>query len=285
MMRRILFFNYCQFLLLCWILFACSVTYQESKAIKEGKDPNFKIHVNTDLSFPLFNRKTEVFGIDVYAMAEVDDSKLLHVTNVLAQYLDNDEDGFPDNQTVLDCMVKSNACMIVWADEKGLRRLEPPEDRICQDVGNNETNPYFVRNGRKGDFDASLEEVLHLMTNAGYAKAYPKIFGEYSGSAFAKAMDTARGGHFKKIPRSYPQSAWYKYRDKTCSYDCQIAEYQYWVISSILGAQEFRSDEIHHEWILNTKELVMHNDSLAFEIVSDPIYKLPKILPDGSYRQ
>jgi len=34
-----------------------------------------------------------VFGIDIYAVADVTDAKLLHTANVMALYLDNDEDG------------------------------------------------------------------------------------------------------------------------------------------------------------------------------------------------
>ena len=55
-----------------------------------------------------------------------------------------------------------------------------------------ETNP-----GGRG-FDASLEEVLHLITEYGYAHTYPKELGDPS-SLLAKAMDKARGGKFKKV--------------------------------------------------------------------------------------
>jgi hypothetical protein len=265
-------------------LVSCKISKSNSLCFNAGNDPNFKIIQNTDEHFKNFNRKTEVFGLNVFAVPEVKDSVLLHVSNVLAQYIDNNEDGIPDNQLVMDSLLSSNASMVVWFEEKDLRRLDPPDNTICQDVGNDETNPQFVQNGMKGGFDASLEEVLHLITHAGYAKVYPDVFGEKQGSLFALAMDQARGGYFGTIPKIYPKSAWYSYDDKTCTYDCQIAEYQYWIISSILGAQQNRSDEIGHEWSLHTKELVMQVDTLAYKIVIDTSYHLPRKLPDGSYR-
>lgn len=271
-------------LLLCLFVVGCTVSKNKTFTINPGNDPNFVITKNTDPEFSTFNRKTEVFGVQIYAAPGVDDSIMLHVANVLAQYLDNDEDQIVDNQKVLDSMLASRASMVIWSREKDLFRLNPPESMICQDVGNNETNPLFVQNGMKGDFDASLEEVLHLITHAGYAKVYPDIFGEKQGSLFALAMDQARGGYFSTIPKIYPKSAWYSYEDKTCTYDCQIAEYQYWIISSILGAQQNRYDEIGHEWSLHSKELVMQVDTLAYKIVSDTSYHLPQKLPDGSYR-
>ena len=271
-------------ILLCLFAVGCSISKNKTFTISPGNDPNFVITKNTDPEFSAFNRKTKVFGLNVFAVPEVKDSVLLHVSNVLAQYIDNNEDGSPDNQLVMDSLLSSKASMVIWFEEKDLRQLHPPENTICQDVGNDETNPPFVQNGMKGDFDASLEEVLHLITHAGYSKVYPDVFGEKHGSLFALAMDQARGGYFSTIPKIYPKSAWYSYEDKTCTYDCQVAEYQYWVISSVLGAQKNRSNEIGHEWSLQTKELVIQVDTLAYKIVSDTSYHLPQKLPDGSYR-
>ena len=60
--------------------------------INAGTDPNFKIVVNNDKGLKKYNRKVVVFGIDIYAAPKVEDAKLLHTANVMAQYLDNDED-------------------------------------------------------------------------------------------------------------------------------------------------------------------------------------------------
>lgn len=127
-----------------------------------------------------------------------------------------------------------------------------------QDLYATETNPNRP-SGLKGTnaegFDASLEEVLHVVTT-GYAAAWPEVFGTTSGSQLANAMDKARGGQFDSIPSSYPSSAWYTYNDETCTYDCQCTEYIYWALTSILGGQQYRLGSIQQEWKLNTKDKV-----------------------------
>jgi len=97
-------------------------------------------------------------------------------------------------------------------------------------------------------------------------------------------MDIARGGEFTSIPSTYPSGAWYSYDDETCTYDCQVTEYFYWSMLSILGAQENRLDEIQHEWKLNTKDLVETQDPAVYNLLTDPQYKFPTVLPDGNYR-
>ena len=72
--------------------------------------------------------------------------------------------------------------------------------------------------------DATLEEVLHVITDTGYAMAWPKIFGmeTTSNSKLTQAMDVARGGKFLIPPKKYPSKAWYTYDDTTCDYSCQV---------------------------------------------------------------
>jgi hypothetical protein len=255
----------------------------EKKTIEPGNDPNFTIVANTDNQLQACNRKVVVFGIDIYAVPNVSDSKLLHAANVMAQYLDNDEDGTVDNQKVLDQMLENKAFLIMWKNENDMN-MDWPDDRIGQDLGNDETNTNYVEEGKKGRFDASLEEVWHIITHAGYSMVYPDVLGENAGTSISNSMDIARGGNFTDIPSSYPEGAWYTYDDSTCEYDCQVTEYFYWAMSSILGAQENRFDEIGHEWKLNTKEKVRSTDTKVFQLLTNVEYKLPTILPDGSYR-
>ena len=226
-----------------------------------------------------------VFGIDIYAVSSVEDTKLIHAANVMAQYLDNDEDGTVDDQLVLDKMLENKAFMVMWKNENDLENIEPPSGREGQDLGNDETHPNFISNGRMGEFDASLEEVLHIINSAGHSAAYPNAFGQRVGSDLANAMDIARGGHFITIPNLYPANAWYSYDDQTCDYaSCQTIEYLYWAITSILGAQENRLNEIDDEWRLNTRQKVEDTDTAIFTLLTNPIYKIPTILPDGTYR-
>ncbi len=253
-------------------------------SIDPGHDPNFKIVAHSDKGLSSFNRKVVVFGIDIYAAPKVEDAKLLHAANVMAQYLDNDEDGEVDDPLVLEKMLENKAFLVMWKRERDLD-IDVPRGRSGQDLGNDETHPEFVSNGKTREFDATLEEVLHLINHAGHSYAYPQAFGQDFGSDLANAMDIARGGQFTDIPNPYPADAWYSYDDETCDYaSCQTIEYLYWALTSILGAQENRLDEIGHEWKLNTKQKVEERDMAIYTLLTHPIYKMPATLPDGTYR-
>ncbi|MFL2990230.1 MAG: hypothetical protein ACJZZG_01970 [Cytophagales bacterium] len=234
--------------------------------------------------FKYFCKTSDVFGIKIYATENVDNDKILHAASILAEYLDNDEDGTADNQRIVDKLIDKKAWILMAEDESESRDAIrfPIGNRFFLELYEDEVS---IINGSPR-FDASLEEILHLITQYGYAEVYPNKFGENKNSEIAKAMDEARGGYFKNVPNSYPSSAWYTYDDKTCNYSCQITEYTYWALTSILGAQEFpgRLEEIQNEWKLNTKEKVKNNDSQAYRLLTDSEFKFPTYLPDGKYR-
>ena len=249
---------------------------------------------NTELDKALnkaFPKSTSVFGVSIIASNQVEDSKVLHAAQIMAQYLDNNEDGTPDNQAVVDKLTESKAILAMAADEDELETIftslpqeaanEQTLDNL-QDLQGSETHPNGAANGQ---FDGSLEEVLHLITHVGYSKVYPGVFGENTGSSIADAMDAARGGQFTELPESYPEGAWYTYDDETCDYSCMVTEYTYWALTSILGGQEFngRKEQIQNEWQLNTRALVESKDGAVFRILTDSQYGLPAKLPDGSY--
>ena len=241
---------------------------------------------------PAFEKHVEVFGVLVVATANTLDAKVLHAGKVLAQYLDNDEDGKPDNPKVAANLRSRGAFLAMTAREGDFRRLRldwRKLDRagfeLGQDLYGEETIPDGPPHKRKrGRFDASLEEVLHLVSH-GYEEVYPKVFRFRVGSKLADAMDLARGGRFRRTPGKYPESAWYHYDDRTCDYGCQCAEYFYWALTSILGAQNYpgRAREIGHEWELPTRKLVQKRDKAVFKLLTDPRYHLPTVLPDGRY--
>lgn len=232
----------------------------------------------------LFPKFTSVFGISLYATAATSSSDLAHAARVMAEYLDNDENGIPDNQLIVDKMVERGATMLIAASASEMEPLfdQIPESGAFQDLYASEI---FPNGASSGQFDATLEEVLHLITHVGFAGVYPSEFGEQSGSVIADAMDIARGGHFETIPSSYPAGAWYTYDDTTCEYDCMIAEYFYWALTSILGGQDFsgRLEEIQNEWQLNTAAKVQQQDTAIFALLTNGQYGLPTTLPDGNY--
>lgn len=266
------------------IIFFIQSCGSESAKIDPGNDPNFVVVAADQTGLKRFKKKVLVFDIPIYAVEKVLSSKMLHAANIMAQYLDNDEDGVIDNPAVHQKMLENNAFMVMWDKESDLNRIHVPDDWIGQDLGNDETRPAF-HDALQGDFDASLEEVLHIITHAGYAYAYPDIFGEQVGTDLAMALDAARGGQFFDVPSVYPSDAWFTYDDETCDYACMNTEYLYWLLTSKLGAQINRLDEIGHEWTLVTPELVEIGDTLGFNLISNPVYKMPLVLPDGKYMQ
>ena len=271
------------------LILICSSSCKKEDAIdtiiNAGNDPNFNIVINSDLEYIGFNRKVMVFGIAIYAVPGIDDKRLLHAANIMAQYLDNDENGIVDNELVLEKMLANNAFMFMWNSESDFNNITMPDSALGQDLGNDETVPEWHTNGQIGRFDASLEEVWHIITSTGYSYAYPDVFGEETGTSLSNAMDIARGGNFTTIPNPYPSEAWYTYDDETCTYECMNTEYIYWAMTSILGAQTNRLDEISQEWDLNTIELVQNNDTAVYALLTNLEYKFPIILPDGTYRQ
>ena len=258
------------------------------------KEDNFTI-VNNDDSperpFNIFCKKVDVFGICIYATENVSDADLLHASNIMAQYLDNNEDSIVDNPLVLEKMLENQSVMVLFESEKSskkrvfLRSANKLEGAyVFQDLYGDEIHPSWNRNS---PFDATLEEVLHLITHTGFSKVYPSVFGEQKGSEIANAMDKARGGQFDDVPSNYPSNTWYTYDDKTCEYNCQVTEYFYWTLTSLLGAQDYpgRYDEIGQEWKANTPSLLESKDSEIYGILTDTVYKLPSVLPDGTYRR
>lgn len=232
-----------------------------------------------------FNQHLTVFGIHLFGTVKVPPAKLRHAAIILAEYLDNDEDGEPDNPKVLGTMIERDAFLFMTANERALERLDHD---VFQDAGFHHGQGQFATETNPGgdEFDASLEEVLHLVTHEGYAYAYPEVFGERPGTILGKCLDRARGGHFQRVPRRYPKDAWFTYDDRSCDYGCQCTEYLYWAVTSVLGAQDTprRRRDIGREWRLYNRELVEKSDPHVYKLITDPKYKLPSRLPDGKYR-
>ena len=247
------------------------------------------------------DKYVNVFGIHIFASPTTPEDKLSHAAGVLAQYLDNDEDGAPDNILVLSHLVSRNVFIIMPGTEAEMERLEMElvEEagyRCGQDLYGEETKPDFLVDGKINApdgsyYDGALEEILHPITQHGYANAYPEVFGEVRGSSLAKCMDAARGGYFEQVPRGgpksgYPAEAWYHYTDETCDYGCMVTEYIYWALTSILGTQDFpgRHEALEVEWELNTRELIRTGDTAVYELLTDPQYRFPTKAPDGNYK-
>ena len=189
-----------------------------------------------------------------------------------------------DDAAIVGSLVAEKATLVMFATEReaensGIFEAEIPEDRGFQDLYGEETN-------EPGRFDASLEEVLHLISNYGYELVYPEALGTERPTRLTEAMDLARGGYFATVPNAYPEEAWYHYDDRTCDYRCMAVEYFYWALTTKLGAQSGtqRCAEIAVEWELCTPGALESGDPAISALLAEPELKLPTVLPDGSYR-
>ena len=263
----------------------------------QAAEPDFKIRSGKNDRLPglksALPKHVQVFGLFIQATDRVPDAKLLHAASITADFLDNDRNGKPDNPTVNDELWNERAAIVMGYDERELERLhdrygELFDNYTLQGLFATETLPNAgPHNPKSSEFDASIEEILHIITSVGYAGVYPKVFGERRGTELANAMDIARGGYFRTVPSRYPADAWYSYDDRTCDYGCQVTEYVYWALTSLLDGQDFknRGGDIEHEWKLNTPEKLRAKDKAVVKILTNAEYRLPTRLPDGKYRQ
>ena len=231
-----------------------------------------------------FPRHIDIFGVSIRGTAGTRTEKMLHAAHIMAEYLDNDNDGNRDNSLLLQKLNENNATLVMAVDPDELEKFgfRNMPDGVLQDLYAEETLPGELK---YGEFDATIEEVLHLITHGGLAYAYPDVFGEAPGTALGDAMDLARGGRSFEIPDPYPDGAWYTYDDETCDYSCMATEYLYWAMTSLLGGQDGagRLENIDNEWRPNTAEKLRRTDPAVYALLTDPQYSLPTRLPTGNY--
>ena len=111
-------------------------------------------------AFGIFSKYVNVLDcFEIFAPSNISDEKVLHVAAVAAELLDNNEDGNVDNNQAHDKMIENKAFIIMWKDDNDLD-IEPPNDRIGQDLGDDETNPNFVINNKNL---ASISYLLQII--------------------------------------------------------------------------------------------------------------------------
>lgn len=246
-------------------------------------------HVNQS-GMACFTKYVEVFGLGVYAESGLSDEQVLHAADVLAELLDNDEDGVVDDQALLSRLQDMNALVPMFNSEEiheSPALLDFEENYNGNGVGAvlfaNEVDP---ENPGLWGSDATIEEIMHTINHIGHVPLYPDAFGlQPNSSLLSDAMDEARGGQFIEHPGEYPEDAWYHYDDVTCEYDCMAIEYLYWAQVANMGLLNDTEtcEGIDNEWQPCSKELLESMDVLIYALVTDPQYMLPQIAPDGQY--
>ncbi len=278
-----------------------------------------------------FTKYSSSFGVNIFATSGVADSKVLHAANVIAEYLDNDLDGTPDNLDVANALVGNKASLVMTSGELKSVGMDYKREGVSgvdlsklsgyhaiQHLRGAETNPAGAN-----QFDSTLEQVLHLLTDYGWSEVYPSVFGTLSGSATANYMDSGRGGHFEwcehhrmpdgsdmagqihgtgmvcldwgavynpytftngKANGAYPSGSWFHYDNKRCDYSCQASQYLYWGVTTVLGAHADRRNAVFNEWEYVTATGFKSGDSDFYNLITNTEYKLPTgYLPTGGY--
>ena len=127
---------------------------------------------------------TEVFGVYVTGAAEAPTEYVLHTANVLAQYIDNNEDGVADDPAVLDYLVAQNFIVPVWNIATRESFWDSAAGTFCEHNIRTAASLYYDEDQwalggieYAGTWDSNLEEVWHVVSSGLYS-VYPEYFGD-----------------------------------------------------------------------------------------------------------
>jgi len=252
-------------------------------------------HPTIDCMNEVFDKFVDVFGMFVVGSPNAPLAYVEHTANVLAEYIDNDADGIPDDQTVLNVLFNGNFVAPVWTESDRESFWENARGTYCEDNTGMAASMYYDHDQwalggieAAGIWDTNLEEVWHIVSVGWYA-TYPDFFGDEPGaSRLTEAMDIARGGQFLTIPSTYPAGSWYRYYDDTCDYSCQMHEYFYWILMANIDALDpsitDKCEQSQHEWHICNKAELEQVDVLAFDLFNNHGFSLPTNIPTGNYQ-
>jgi len=271
----------------------------------------------------LIKRKITVFGIKVFALEGVTDRDLKLVANVLAQWIDNDENGTPDNPDVLAEIARHKSRMILgitfdqigpWHEnsQKMLKHAHAPTYGL--DVTTINHNWYGLPPSKYSQSqyftegflppDAATEETFHLITDIGYANVYPYSFwhGEIGDnpsaalrSHIAKRGEGQRDASLLTVAMDNARGGYFKQipnqypdnawytRSDDCGYKCFVGEYIHWGMITLVGYNEKRKYGIQNQWQITNARSLRRRDTALYELLTNSEYKFPKTAPDGSY--
>ena len=177
------------------VVFFISVVYCQNEVcfdIEENPQPN-------NSAFSCFSKYVNVLDcFDIYAQSTISDEKVLHVASVVAELLDNNEDGIVDDSALEEILRQEGALMPVFTSDGNscMNQFENyyNGDGVSAVLWRNEIDPN--QPGHWGD-DATVEEVLHTINHVGHVSLYPGVFNiNPNSSLMSDAMDIARGDNF-----------------------------------------------------------------------------------------
>ena len=141
----------------------------------------FEIEPNPIQNQPGFGYFTKYVNVldcfNIFAPSNITDEKVLHVAAVVAELLDNDEDGEVDDSLIKQELIDKSALMPIFTSENSQTANSffnnYNGDGVSAVLFNNEIDP--SQPGHWGD-DATVEEVIHTINHVGHVNVYPAIF-------------------------------------------------------------------------------------------------------------
>ena len=215
-----------------------------------------------------FAKQARVFdAVTVCATDGVSQEKLTHAANVLAEWMDNDNNGFVDDALVYDALKSGEPYLVMTEESIGILEMASMlftlTTRVSQDLGAYETKP------GGGERDASQEEIHHLMFNAGWSVAYPEVFSDKPGSILYKEWENAEA------------AGDYNYDDDTCYHSCKVSEFFYLATAAYFGSDaDLQSDEMR----LKNRDMLAKSLPETVAVMQSDQYSYPlNHWPTGEY--
>lgn len=263
-----------------------------------------------DSGIPQYPFKITVYGIPIFATEEWSRYKLNHVASVLAELLDQDEDGCADDPLLLNTILEHREPGECFGPAIILDSHDPEDIEISLEMvtrntkrateyfspciyfanSEDETWPECMESNRDTNCsDSTTEQLFYYLYATGLSETYPSIFGadwEYQ-SDLSVAMDVARGGYFENIPNEYPAVAWYRNTMPNCDYFCQANIYLWWGYCVFSGMCQNLSglSNYEREFKYLTKSELENNDIKLSKLFQDSGngYILPSKQVNGKY--
>ncbi|QQL45691.1 S8 family serine peptidase [Sulfuriroseicoccus oceanibius] len=234
-------------------------------------------------------KQMNVFRVPIYATAGTPDAKMRLVGDLLAEYIDNDEDGIADNGPVVNEIERNGSMVVMFASaqeyelalEEGTINGAALNTKEVQIIFANEVSKSLPR----GHAEEARSKLLKLILRNGFSEfeRYAEFFAETEDSVLGGLMLKARGTLDKEDPE-YNIRGWYH----VVSTDEArlVSEYFYYVMGSRIGLFDGKGVGRNVEvfWDLYNEEKLRGGDPFAFLLVNKPQYKMPRRLPDGDYR-
>ena len=145
--------------------------------IENNYSINFEIKKTTWMESKYFAKQIDVFWVKIFATKKVGDNKIKHAATIMAEYLDSDENRVIDNPALIEKLKEQKAALIMFYDENDSENFferessdEFLEKYEVQDLYDVETRPnWFPHNKKSREFDASIEEIFHLISSKWYS--------------------------------------------------------------------------------------------------------------------